>query len=166
MKVLANSTSRYRKHREFHRDPYWGTLQLNPKRFILRHFTINTSKVERTFKLRRTKMGRSTFPKHIHQKFTCMWNRSCRTTSEWWQKTPDLKKKKARQSPQNECVIFFKCSWLLNVAFTISLGVLFFMLCGLWSLDAILWGWVWTPWVLNHNQVQGFGNQRTLDPME
>ena len=49
----------------------------------------------------RSKMGRSPSSPQIHQKYIGMWNNSCRTPSEHWQKTPVFQKGKP-QSSQNE----------------------------------------------------------------
>ena len=44
-----------------------------------------------------------------------------------------------------KCVNLFEWSCAVKSYFTISLGVLSSMLCGLWNLDAAGRGWAWTP---------------------
>ena len=53
---------------------------------------------------------------------------------------PRLKKKKKQDSLLRMSVCFFMCSWLSNVAFTISLGVLSSILCGLCEVLMLQYG--------------------------
>ena len=46
-----------------------------------------------------------------------------------------------------KCVNLFEWSCAIKSYFTISLGILSSMLCGLWNLDAVGRGWAWTPGV-------------------
>lgn len=63
-----------------------------------------------------------------------------------------------------KCVNLFEWSCAIKSYFTISLGILSSMLCGLWNLDGCRQGWAWDPRG-GETQLQDFGPLENPNPI-